>query len=34
MQYSINRSLDTALGIIVSVAVNYFISAPKDKQKD
>ncbi len=31
--YSINRLLDTFVGIIVSIVVNYCITPPKDKQK-
>lgn len=30
--YSINRLLDTFLGIIVAIAVNYFIIPPKSKK--
>lgn len=33
LYYSINRLLDTFLGIMVSVTVNYFIVPPGDKQK-
>lgn len=32
--YAINRSIDTALGIVIAILVNKYINPPKEKIRD